>query len=334
MTNRILDFDGLMRMANGFQVSKILLVANDLQIFTHLSQNPMSASDLARRTGANVRAMEILANALVSLDLLSKEGERYSNSPAAEEMLVKGKDNYKGDMLEHIHHGWPAWSDLENTMKRGSPNIQEEDEFLIRNEARTRAFIKGMFQIGGEIAQFLCDKLDLSSYKNMLDLGGGPGTYSIYFTQRFPALKAMLFDLPQTIEIANEYLTKFNAQDRVKTMVGDFYSTDFGSGYDLVLISQILHSQTVEQGKALFKKAYAAMISGGFLIVQDLFMNEERTLPPNAAVFSVHMLAVTKGGRTYSAGEVTNWLAEAGFTGIEHKEGSARTSLLLARKTL
>lgn len=328
----MMDFDALLRRANGFQVSKILLVANNLDIFTYLSQKPLSASDLASLIGADSRALEILCNSLVSLDLLRKAGGRFSNTPATEEMLVKGKENYKGDMLQHIHDGWEAWSDLMNVIIRGRPIIQEEDEFLIHNRSRVEAFIKGMFQTGWEMAQLLCEKLDLSAYKSMLDLGGGPGTYSIVFTKQFPVLRSTLFDLPLTIEIAHEYINRFNARDRINTRVGDFYRDDFGSGYDLILISQILHSQTVDQCKILLKKTHAALEPHGQLIVHDLLLSEDRTLPPNAAVFAVHMLAVTKGGRAYSAAEVAEWLLEAGFKQIEHKDATPRSSILLAQK--
>lgn len=333
MAKRTIDFDHLLRMANGFQVSKMLLVANDLKIFTHLSPRALSAGELAVITGVDERALEILCNGLVSLDLLKKSGGKFSNSTAAEEMLVEGSDKYKGDLLGHIHNGWEAWSALADVIQRGHPVIQEEDQFLLHNRKRIESFIKGMFQTGWDMALALSEKLDLSRYKNMLDLGGGPGTYSIVFAERYPSLGATVFDLPQTLEIAKGYIEKSPARDRIGTKAGDFYEENFGSGYDLILISQILHSQTIEQCRVLLKKAYAAMAAQGLLIVHDLFLNEERTHPPNAAVFSVHMLAVTKGGRSYSAAEVKDWLVDTGFREIEHREASARSSILLARKS-
>jgi predicted O-methyltransferase YrrM len=332
MKKRTLGYDALLRMASYFQVSKMLLVANGLDLFTHLSRGPLSASELASLTEGNKRALEILCNALVGLDVIGKSEGKFFNGPGVEEMLVKGKPGYKGDMLRHIHDGWEAWSDLQGVIMRGYPQLQEEDQFLIHNRQRTEAFIKGMFQTGCDMAIALSEKMDLSKYRNMLDLGGGPGTYSIVFTEHYPSLKATVFDLPLTIEIARQFIAQFKANDRVKTKVGDFYEGDFGTGYDLVLISQILHSQTVDQCKILLRKAYSALDAGGLLVVHDLFLNDDRTMPPNAAVFAVHMLAVTKGGRAYSASEVEDWLTAAGFRGIGHREATARSSMLLAEK--
>ena len=145
-------------------------------------------------------------------------------------------------------------------------------------------------------------KLDLKGVRRLLDLGGGPATYAITFAQANPELKATVFDLPMPIEIARENIAKNGLTDRVDTLAGNFLKDDIGTGYDFIWISQILHSHDEEQCKLIIAKAVAALTPGGTLAIQDFYLNADGASPTGAAMFGVHMLAVTPRGRAYTIG--------------------------------
>jgi predicted O-methyltransferase YrrM len=176
-------------------------------------------------------------------------------------------------------------------------------------------------------------KLKLEGVRHLLDLGGGPGTYAIIFAQANPGLKATVFDLPGPIEIARENLAKSGLGSRIDTREGNFLQDDIGSGYDFIWVSHILHSHNEEQCRLIIKKAVAALTPGGRLAIQDFFLNPDGYSPPGAAMFGVHMLAVTPRGRAYTYGEVAEWMEEEGLTAPEHLQSSPEAGILVSLKT-
>jgi hypothetical protein len=58
--------------------------------------------------------------------------------------------------------------------------------------------------------------------------------------------------------------------------------------------------------------------------VQEFLLDEGKVSPPGPVFFSVHMLAVTDGGRSYTAGEVAGMLRKAGFRKIVSEPADAR----------
>ena len=168
--------------------------------------------------------------------------------------------------------------------------------------------------------------------RRLLDLGGGPATYAINFAQANPDLAATVFDLPMPLKIARENIDKNGLTDRVDTLAGNFLQDDIGTGYDFIWVSQILHSHDEGQCKLIIAKAVAALKGGGTLAIQDFYLNADGASPTGAAMFGVHMLAVTPRGRAYTHGEVAAWMEAAGLTAPEFMESGMDASILMAKK--
>jgi len=324
-----------MNLVRGFRPGKIIMVATDLEMFNHLEEW-CTAEDIASRVEADPRAVSILLNALASLEVVLKEGDRFRNGELSSRFLVRGKDDYRGAIVRHMHHTWWGWSDLEETVKRGHADMAKSERWLDRvpePEAEwVRDFIWGMHAIARDLAPKVATLVDLNGVKRLLDLGGGPATYAVTFALANPALKATVFDLPQPIEIAKENIRRHELSDRVDTMAGNFLKDDIGSGYDFIWISQILHSHTEDQCRLIIDKSAKALNPGGQMVIQDFFLNDDLISPPEAALFSVHMLAVTPGGRAYTHRETAALMESVGLTTPVHKPTSPQTSILIGRK--
>ncbi|MGQ9689548.1 MAG: methyltransferase [Desulfobaccales bacterium] len=238
--------------------------------------------------------------------------------------------------MRHLHHTWWGWSELEETVRRGHADLKSTERWLDRvpdPEAEwVRDFIWGMHAIARDLAPKVAAMLDLSGVKHLLDLGGGPATYAITFAQANPGLKATVFDLPRPVEIARENISRHGLADRIDTLAGNFLTDDIGSGYDFIWISQILHSHTEEQCRLIIDKSAQALSPGGQMVIQDFFLNDDRTSPLEAALFSVHMLAVTPGGRAYTHREAAAMMAAAGLENLTHRVTSPQTSIVIGRK--
>ncbi len=329
------SFLELMDIARSFRPAKILMVATDLGVFDHLEE-PKSAAEAAAKVKANPRAMGILLHGLTAIGVLVKEGERFRNGPAASRFLVHGKEDYRGAIIRHMHHTWWGWTELGHTVVSGKAPDYKTEQWLDRHpwteKDWMRDFIWGMHAIARDLAPKVAAKLDLAGVQHLLDLGGGPATYAITFAQAHPNLRATVFDLPGPCEIARENIARHGLAHRIRTLAGNFLQDDIGAGYDFIWVSQILHSHDEAQCQLIIRKCVEALTGGGRLAIQDFFLNDDGYTPVEAALFSVHMLAVTPGGRAYKHREVSEWMAAAGLSAPEHIETSPQTSVLLARK--
>lgn len=330
-------FMDLLNLARGFQAAKMLMVAVDLAVFDFLEE-PRSAVETAAWLKANARATGIFLNGLAALGLLVKEVDYFKNSDIASLYLVRGKGEYRGEIIKHMEHTWDrGWNDLRYALQAGHPRDVEPEKWLDarpkRDEKQVRAFICGMDAIARDLAPKITAALDLKPAKRLLDLGGGPATYAIAFAQANPQLRATVFDLPTPVKIAQEQIANQGLSDRIDTLAGNFLQDDIGRGYDFIWVSQILHSHDEEQCHLIIRKCLEALNSGGTLAIHDFFLNKDGASPLGPAMFGVHMLAVTPKGRAYTFEEVAEWMAAAGLTPPEYlRYDDGEAGILVGRK--
>jgi ubiquinone/menaquinone biosynthesis C-methylase UbiE len=295
------------RLWGGFRASRVVLTANNYAIFEHL-KTPRTAAEIARAIGTDLRATEILLDAVTSLGLLKKTGSRYRNTPVARRFLLKESSVYQGDMLRHADSLWKSWSGLDDVVKGGLPHRAGDRDH--------ESFIRAMHNNAVLRVPDVIKALDLRGVKKALDLGGGPGTYSMALAMT--GISVTLFDLPNTVDIAKKLVLESGIKN-IEFLSGDFHSDDIGNGYDLIFISQIFHSLSQEENLALLEKSRRALNPKGRIAVQEFLLEKNRAFPVSGALFSVNMLVNTASGRCYTPQEMKDWLARTGFKGIATK---------------
>ena len=107
---------------------------------------------------------------------------------------------------------------------------------------------------------------------------------------------------------------------RVATRVGDLRTDGLGEGFDLVLVSAICHMLGPDENRDLLRRCRQALAAGGRVVVQDFILEQDKTAPKMAAVFSLNMLVGTERGASYNESEYAAWLGEAGFREV-HRIG-------------
>jgi cyclopropane fatty-acyl-phospholipid synthase-like methyltransferase len=159
----------------------------------------------------------------------------------------------------------------------------------------------------------LADHLDLGGRTRLLDVGGGPGTYAILLAEQNPALSCVVFDLPDVVEIADEIIARHGLADRVSTMAGDYSSDDLPRGFQVALVSNVLHQEDWDSCRRILDQAYASVEPGGLLVVHAMFLNDRGDGPVWPALHNLLMLLVYRGGRAYSVEQTYRMLEESGF---------------------
>jgi predicted O-methyltransferase YrrM len=286
-----------------------------LEVFTCLGDQALAAEAVAASIGADRRATAMLLNALTAMTLLEKDGRVFRNSPAARSFLVKTAPGYLGHMILHHHNLMESWARLDQGILSGRPLRVQMD--ASGDETRRENFLMGMFNNSMLLAPRIVDLIDLSDRRQLLDLGGGPGTYAIQFCLKNPHLKATVFDLVTTRPFAQETIARFGVADRVEFEGGDYHVDRVKGVYDVVWISHILHAEGPDDCRKIVAKAAAALSPGGRIFIHDFFLDDSMAAPRFPALFALNMLLGTESGQSYSATQVTEMLAGCGVEQIE-----------------
>jgi predicted O-methyltransferase YrrM len=308
-----LMFDELQAKMRGFQESRILLAAVELDLFTAIGDGA-TAEEAARKAGTHPRATEVLLNALAAMGALEKRAGKYFNTPATRRYLVADSPDCARPALMHTVHLFDSWATLTACVRAGTavrPPVSEAQD-----AERTESFIAAMHWRARADAGQLALTLDASRVRRMLDPGGGSGVYSIAFAKANPELRAEILDREPVTRIAQRFIAEAGLEDRVTVRAGDMLRDELGEGYDLILLSAICHMFDPAQNRELLRRCFRALAPGGRLAIRDFILNPDKISPPHAALFAVNMLVNTRGGSTYTEEEYTAWLREAGFAAV------------------
>jgi predicted O-methyltransferase YrrM len=321
----------VLRLAQNFMETRILLSAAELNLFTILSPAPLSTREVASRICADPRALTVLLDALSAMGLLIKRGETYECTNSASRFLSQDAPNSVLPMVLHAAHLWQRWSSLTEVIRGTSVSMDAAKSS--RSAEDLRAFIGAMDVIATPRAQEIVAAVNPGSSKTLLDVGGASGTYTIAFLKAVPEMKATLFDKSEVVEMARDHLSKAGMLDRVNLVSGDFYKDEFPQGHDLAFVSAIIHQNSPEQNLGLFNKVFRSLNRKGRIIIRDHVMEPDRIHPKDGAIFAVNMLIGTLGGTTYTFEEIKTGLSQVGFTGIHLlKKGGHMDALVEALK--
>lgn len=299
--------------SSGYWKSCAIHAGVKLDIFTVINDGFCTAREIASRIDTDERGTMMLLNALTAMDLLVKENDRYANTMEGKQLLVKGSPNYLGYIILHHHHLVDAWAQLDIAVKTG-----EAVESRSHGEEKEReSFLMGMFNLAVQNAPLLVEQVSLTGCRRLLDLGGGPGTYAIFFCQKNPGLTATIFDRPTTRPFAMKTVKRYNMEDRIDFTSGDFTQDTLGSGFDVAWLSQILHSNGPEACQRIIDNTVAALKPSGRILIHEFFLEESMTAPLFPALFSLNMLLNNGSGRSYSFGQITEMLQRAGVKSVE-----------------
>jgi hypothetical protein len=310
----------IMDLAVAYRSSMVLFSATELGIFTHLAEGPLDAATVADRCGGHPRPTRLLLNNCVAYGLLEQDGDRYINTAASAAFLVEGGKAFIGSGLKYAEDLYPAWGQLTDLVRTNEP-VVPATEYTGDDPDKTRNFVYGMHNRALGFSAALPYGVDLTGRKQMLDIGGGPGTYSIILVKATPGLQSTVLDLPGVVAIAGEIIESYGLSDRITTQAGSYLTDDFKKGNDVVLMSGMLHRETGETCRGLLRKAYESLESGGLVVVSDVFFDDERHVSPTfAAHFALNMMLTSADGATHGKTEMAAWMEGEGFGSVQVKD--------------
>ena len=321
-------------LAERFFDSVVLFALFELGAFTELAGGPRTLDALTAKLGCNRATLASILDAAVALKVLQKTGEEYSAEEAMLDCLGRPEsESYVGEWIAFLHTLSGPLMELDQAALTGKPpgNLVEDgvsDNLLVRR--MTHAMDSYARTRGIEMA----DRMDFSGTKTLLDLGCGPGTYSLAIVEKTPHIQATLLDLDLPIEDARKLVEARGMSDRVQFVAADIFTYKTDEGYDDVLVSNTLHMLGPDLSAKLMKQCWTLVNPGGRLIVQAQYLNDDRISPRWATLLNLVQRAATIHGENHALGETQGWMEDAGFTDVKHQRFSAwnTNSVLIGHK--
>jgi len=322
---------GLLEATGSYWQGCAIMAGVKLDLFDKLNAKKDSSSGLADRIGADFRALGMLLRALAALGLLEQKEGIYSCSASAKKHLVPDSPDYLGNIISHQHHLVESWTLLHQAVMSGHP--QRPSSNFSENEWQ-ESFQLGMQNLANLIAPQLVPQINIGKRSQMLDLGGGPGTWSIHFCRHNPLLHATILDLPGSQNLAEMACKSANMCERIDFIGGDFNQTAFPESYDLVWMSHILHGESAANCRTLVRKAAAALKPDGLLIIHEFILDNQGSGPVYPALFALNMLLGTEAGAAYTEAELVGMLTGVGLEPPQRLAlpPQSRSGVLITRK--
>jgi SAM-dependent methyltransferase len=287
-----------------FASHRILTVASRTGILHRLAEAPASVDRIAADLGLDPLATGKMVRALSAMGLVQATGDTYTFEPDLVRLFQPGFRDY-GPMLEHSHELYERWgATLEQWVRTGSMPPRE------RTPEGVRDFAEAMWASANILGPDVAAALDLAGVRQALDLGGGTGRLAVALCRVAPDLRVTVLDQPDVVALGPDAVASTGVGDRIAFVPGDYLSGDLGSGFDLVLLSNVLHQERAEAAAAMVRRAAATLVPGGRLAIVDFTIDDHQRQVESGCLFAVNMRSF---GDTWPEPVLRRWMRDAGL---------------------
>jgi 2-polyprenyl-3-methyl-5-hydroxy-6-metoxy-1,4-benzoquinol methylase len=303
---------------NAYQQTEAIKAAIELEIFTAIAEGNVQAASIAKRCQAAERGVRILCDFLTIHGFLTKDGDTYVLAPDSALFLDRHSPAYVGGAIEFL---------LTSRVREGNARITEAvrqggtalgEGTLARENPDWVRFAKAMMPLMQMPAEIMATELRKGGEaQKVLDVAAGHGIFGIAVAKQNPAAHVYAADWKNVLEVASKNAQALGVADRYHLLPGSAFETEFGTNYDLVLITNFLHHFDPPTCTGFMRKVHSALKPGGRAAIAELVPNPDRITPPTAAAFSMMMLATTPRGDAYTFVELESISKNAGFTRVE-----------------
>jgi len=305
----------------GFVYSQILLACVRLNVFNHLKNGPLNLEELSRVTHFPMKGLQTLVDAAVAIQLLERRSqERYGLGTLGAPLV--GNDAIAAMVEHHI----AFYADMRDPLALLSGSMtdrslgkywpyvsdKDEDQASLKNQEDVAEYSALMSASLPLVADEIVDAYNFSKHQCMLDVGGGQGTFLKRVHEVNPQLKKMLFDLPGVAQLAAQQLGSHSTTQGIQTHGGNFFTDALPIGADLITLVRVIFDHDDERVLTLLASIYAALPSGGTLLIAEPMADAPDAQAMGHAYFGFYLLAMGRG-RPRTVNEISNLLKKVGF---------------------
>jgi ubiquinone/menaquinone biosynthesis C-methylase UbiE len=265
----------------------------------------------------------VICDYLTVIGLLTKNNGHYGLTSDSAVFLDRKSPAYLGsvvDFLGKLQDDDPAFRDITGAVRKGG-TVATDDGTVRPDNPIWVSFARSMAPMMTMPADLIARVVTAEGgAKNVLDIAAGHGLFGIAVAKQNPGARITAVDWPRVLDVASENAAAAGITDRYQTRPGSAFDVEFGSGYDLVLLTNFLHHFDPKTCETLLRRLKDSMAPGGRVITLEFIPNPDRVSPPFHATFSLIMLATTGAGDAYTFAEFEQMFSNAGFARSELRE--------------
>jgi SAM-dependent methyltransferase len=300
-----------------YQRSEALKAAIEIELFTAIGEGRRTAAQIAERCNASVRGTTILCDFLAMIGFLTKDGSNYSLTQDSAVFLDQRSPAYLGGAVEFLMSDQitEGFKHLAAAVRKGG-TVVPEDGTLAPEHPVWIKFGKAMAPMMRPVAATIAQMIDPEANRpiKILDIAASHGLFGLAFATRNPQAQVVGLDWGSVLELSKENAKIAGVADRHSIIAGSAFDVDYGSDYDVVLLTNFLHHFDPPTNEKLLRKVHAALKDGGRAVTLEFVPNDDRITPPGVAGFGLVMLAGTPSGNAYTFKEFDQMFKNAGFS--------------------
>jgi ubiquinone/menaquinone biosynthesis C-methylase UbiE len=302
---------------NAHQRTEALKAAIELEVFTAIGEGNTTVAQIAQRCQTSEKGMRVLCDYLTIMEMITKQGDNYALTLDSATFLDKRSPAYIGSAVEFLCS--PMLTDgfkhIAEAVRRGGTAMENDGTIGPDNPVWVK-FARGMGAMMAMPSQLMAKLIDPNADRKLkvLDIAAGHGLFGIAFAKNNPQAEITALDWKAVLEVAKENAEKAGVADRYQTIEGSAFDVDYGTSYDVVLLTNFLHHFDAATCETLLRKVHGALADGGRAVTLEFVPNEDRVTPPDSAQFSMVMLTSTPSGDAYTFAEFERMFSNAGFS--------------------
>ena len=307
----------LIQMGVAIWQARAVYAAAELGIADILADGPCSVDEIAASTGTHAPSLFRLLRALASCGLIEERRDRQFMTTALGNALCEGAPGSARATILTIAGSWQwkAWDQFLQVLRTGESGVKaafgkDLFEFLADEPLHSARFNDAMIGMHGAVASAVAAAYDFSRFRCIVDVGGGKGALLTAILKDQPQMRGLLFDLPETVKAAQEFIAAAGLEARCAFRSGNFFE-HIPPGHDAYVLAHVLHDWNDDDSVAILRKCREAMSTDARLLIVEAVLPGGNT-PHHGKLMDLLMLTVT-GGAERSRGEFARILAKSGF---------------------
>lgn len=301
--------------------SYMLQIAAEVNIFEFIGEHGTTVETLAQSSRLPVSSTRVLAQYLCGLKLLKRKKDRIHHTDASRQILSD-----KSIQNELIGFGNAiTFSSIKNLIE--SP--KKQPWYRMRNEK------KGIVDVEGISKPFFISRMHhdwrinkgrelagiypFNNHKRLLDIGGASGGWCIGIKELFPQLQCNVFDLPEVCQLCESQFPELTSM-KINFVRGNIFEDPLPSGADVILLANVLHDWSVDDGRTILTKVYDALPEGGVVLASELFLNDTWEKPLDFMYQGITVLGPDgESGWQPSFDEMEELVSSSGFGTVKRE---------------
>jgi hypothetical protein len=307
----------MLQLGYGAWVAQAVSVVARLGVADVLSTGPRHVDHIASRVGAHAPTLYRLLRAVADQGVLAElDGRRFALTPLGDTLRTGAPGSCAGTLTligSRFHRS--AWTGLYDSVRSGEPAFARIHgvpcfEYLREHPEDLAVFNAAMREVSEAFVASVVPLYDFGGFRVIVDVGGGQGHLLAAILAAHPAVRGVLFDLPEVVAGAGPTLAAVS--DRCRVVGGDFFG-HVPAGGDAYLLSNVLHDWADERAVAILQSCRKAMAPTSKLLLMEGVLSDQPRPDPLLKLVDLEMLISTENGRQRTRGEFAELLERSGF---------------------